>query len=162
MISIEAKLDAIHRGLDQVKDETKYLDLDILRKLGRGIVSKSKSTYKVLLTRQSGAMYKGIVSRVFKPQKIVVVSNIASNPKTGARYPFILAHGATIAPKKAKTLSFNIGGKWISTHGPIKVPVHDWIERPGNQYMSSNKADDDIEYVIEYAINQLKKKGVLA
>lgn len=146
MISIEGKLDAIHKGLDAVKDETKYLDLDILRKLGRGAVSASKRRYLDILHKRSKNFYNSIKATTSTKKKITVVTSNASNPKTGARYPWVLAAGNRLDPRSGKTLTF----------GPF-----DWVERPSNQYMSSNKADDDIEYVINYAINQLKKKGIL-
>ena len=162
MIDLVAKLEAIHRGLDAVEDETKYLDIDILRRLGRGVVSASKSRYRSLLSRRSGTMYRGIKAVTWPRKRMTMVSNVAADERTKVRYPFVLAHGATIAPKHKKALTFKIGDKWVRTRKTVTLPVFDWIERPGNQYMWSNKADDDIEKVVLYAIEKLKKKGVLA
>lgn len=164
MISIEPKLDALHEGLQEIEQYTKYLDLDILRKLGSGVVKKSKSGYSGLLRKRTGRMYKGIYSYTDRGKKQQVVTNNATNPPTsgGVRYPWVLAHGATIQPRNGKMLTFiTPDGKWRRAHSVI-IPSFDWLERPGNQYMSSLQADDDIEYVVQKKIDQLKKKGVLA
>jgi hypothetical protein len=171
MVSIEGKLDAIHEGLKEVDQYMKYLDLDILRALGRGVVQRSKQRYRMLFTKPARKnspgydnkkhMYDGIYSYQNKRRKQQVVTNQATDEKTGVRYPWVHAAGARIEPKKAKVLRFQIDGKWVSSHG-VTLPVRDWVERPGNQYMASEQADDDIEKVIERKIAQLKKKGILA
>lgn len=164
MISIEPKLDALRDGLKEIEQYTKYLDLDILRKLGSGVVKKSKSEYSNTLRKRTGRMYKGIYSYTKRRSKEQIVTNDATNPPTsgGIRYPWVLAHGATIKPKNAKVLTFMTpDGKWRRAHSVI-IPSFDWVERPGNKYMSSLQADDDIEYVVQKKIDQLKKKGVLA
>ena len=147
MISIEAKLDAIHQALDQVADETQYLDIDILRKLGRGVVRKSKQRYLEILHKRTKTFYNSIRATTSKRKRVTVVTSDATNPQTGARYPWILAAGKRMEPRTGKTITF---------------PAFDWINRPGNQYMASNQADDDIESVIEYTLKKLKEKGVLA
>lgn len=164
MIYIEEKLDAIHDGLIQIDGYTKYLDLDILRKLGAGVARKAKSNYLGILRKRTGAMYKGIYYYVNKPKHQAVVTNQAANPPTtgGVRYPWVLAHGATIKAKNAKALTFMLpDGKWRRAHSVVIAP-RDWIERPGNQYISSLRADQDIEDVIQKMLDKLKKRGILA
>lgn len=161
MVVIEGKLDAIHEGLKDIAEYTKYIDLDILRALGRGVVRRSKREYLTKLKKRTGTMYKGIYSYQNKRRKQQVVTNQATDEKTGVRYPWVLAAGARIEPKAAKALRFQIDGKWISSHG-VTIAPRDWVNRPGNQYMASEQADDDIEKVIERKIAQLKKKGILA
>lgn len=163
-ISIEPKLDALHQGLQDVSEYTKYLDLDILRKLGSGAVRRVKSEYTSLLRKRTGRMYKGIYSYTDRSRKQQVVTNSASNPPTsgGIRYPAVLSRGAVIKPKAAKVLTFMTpDGKWRRAHSVI-IPRIDWLDRPAKQYMSSLQADDDIEYVVQKKIDQLKKKGILA
>lgn len=146
MISIEAKLEAIHKGLDAVADELPYLDKDILRRLGRGVVQKSKQRYKEVLKKRTGLFYNSIKPVYSRRLKAMVVSASAESPR-GVRYPFVLAHGFRNEPRTGRKVFFG---------------ERDWIERPGRQYMWSEKADDDIEYVINYALEKLKKKGVIA
>lgn len=146
MISIEAKLEAIHKGLAAVDDELKYLDKDILRKLGRGVVQKSKQRYREVLQKRTGKFYNSIKPVYSNRLKAMVVSASAESER-GVRYPFVLARGFRREPRTGRKVVFG---------------ERDWIERPGRQYMWSEKADDDIEYVINYAIEKLKKKGILA
>lgn len=146
MIVIQAQLEAIHRGLQDVEEHAKYLDGDILKKLGAGIKAKSKREVKTLVAQRSGAMYKGVIFYYNPQKKQVVVTNNTRSETSGARYPWVLAHGKRLDPRSGKVL---------------KLKEIDWIERPGNQYMHSNKAEDDIQKVIDRFMVKLEKKGVL-
>jgi len=160
-ISIEAKMDAIYDAFDEVRDEVPYLTIDVVRRLGRGVVSTVKRQYGTSFKKRTGAMYKGIRAVTDKTKLQTEVYSGAEDAKTGARYAFVLARGAMIEPQKKKCLTFQIDGKWYRTHGS-KLPARDWINRPGYQYVMSEKADDDVEKVIQQTIAKLKKKGVLA
>lgn len=146
MIVIQAQLEAIHEGLKAVEEHAKYLDGNILKRLGSGIKSKAKKEVRVLVTQRTGTMYKGVVYYYDAKNKRVVVTNNATGGTKAARYPWILAAGKRLDPRSGKT---------------IDLGVRDWIERPGNQYMSSNKAEDDIQKVIDSFMRSLEKKGVL-
>ena len=146
MIIIESQLEAIHEGLRAVMDHAKYLDGNILKRLGSGVKSKAKKEVKVLVTQRSGAMYKGVVYYYDAQNKRVVITNNATGGTQSARYPWILAAGRRLDPRSGKMLNFG---------------ARDWIERPGNQYMSSLKAEEDIQKVIDSFMRNLEKKGVL-
>ena len=164
MISIQPKLDAIHQALIYIKDETKWLDVDIIKKLGAGVTRKAKQNYRSLFRapkRGRDGMYSKITKYLDKPRRIITVTNSAANANDGVRYPFVQAHGAVIKAKKEKYLTFQIDGKWIKKQ-TVTLPVRDWIQRPGNQYMASMQADEDIHKVIDQKISQLKRKGILA
>ena len=146
MIIIDAQLEAIHEGLKAVEEHAKWLDGNILKRLASGVKSKAKREVKALVTQRTGAMYKGVVYYYDAKNKRVVITNNATGGTNDARYPWILAAGRRLDPRNGKMLNF--GAK-------------DWIERPGNQYMSSGKAADDIQKVIDSFMRGLEKKGVL-
>lgn len=149
MISVQPKLEAIHEGFAEVADVLKPEKLDkyILSRLGAGVKTVSRRAIKQLVKQRSGAMYKGVYSYYNKGKRQQIVTNNATNPKNGTRYPWVLAAGKRMEPRTGHIVHFG---------------VRDWVERPGNQYIASNKADDDIEKVLNREFEKLKKKGVLA
>jgi hypothetical protein len=146
MIVIESQLEAIHEGLREVEKYSKYLDGNILKRFGAGVKSRGKKEVKALVTQRSGAMYKGVVYYYDAKNKRVVITNNATGGTKDARYPWILATGKRLDPRSGKTINFG---------------VRDWIERPGHQYMSSIKAEEDIQKVIDSFMRGLEKKGIL-
>lgn len=151
MIEFEAKLEAIHKGFEEVSDILKpdKLDKYILSRLGAGVKTQARRAIKSLVRQRTGAMYKGVYTYFNRAKKQQVVTNNATKgegPKA-ARYPWILAAGHRLDPRSGKTLTFG---------------ERDWVEGPGNRYLWSNKADDDIEKVLNRELEKLKKKGVLA
>lgn len=151
MINIEAKLDAIHRGFEEVSDVLKPEKLDkyILSRLGAGVRTQAKRAVRSLVRQRSGAMYKGVFTYYNRAKKQQIVTNNAQRGegRGGVRYPWILAAGHRLDPRSGKTLTFG---------------ERDWVEGPGNRYLWSEKADDDIEKVLNRELEKLKKKGVLA
>lgn len=160
MISIEAKLDAIHEGLQEIEAECKYLDPNILQALASGVISKTRGKMP-LYFKSKKSLSKYMKKSLDKTKKLITIYSTATNPATGARYGFVLAKGARIVPKKAKFLQFQIDGKWIRSHG-ITLPPRDWLEPAARAYMASEGADDAIEKTINKLMEKLKKKGVLA
>lgn len=150
MINIEAKLDAIHEGFAEVADVLKPEKLDkyILSRLGAGVKTASRRAIKQLVKQRSGAMYKGVYSYYNKSKRQQIVTNNATSATSGARYPWILAAGHRKDPRTGRVLTFGI--------------QRDWVEGPGKRYLWSEKADDDIEKVLNRELEKLKKKGVLA
>lgn len=150
MINIEAKLDAIHRGFEDVADILKPARLDkyILSRLGAGVKKQAKRAVKSLVNQRTGAMYRGVYSYYNRAKRQQIVTNNATSATSGARYPWILAAGHRKDPRTGRVLTFGI--------------QRDWVEGPGKRYLWSEKADDDIEKVLNRELEKLKKKGVLA
>lgn len=153
IINIETKLDAIHNGLSELDDYLKPATLDrkILSRLGARVKSDSKKAVRALVTQRTGAMYKGVFTYYNRLMRQQVVSNNAQRDagkfKKAGRYPWILAAGHRLDPRSGKMLSWGF---------------RDWVEGPGIRYMRSERADDDIEKVLNRELEKLKKKGVLA
>lgn len=150
MINIEAKLDAIHEGFAEVADvlRPEKLDKYILSRLGAGVKTKARREVLVVTKRRTGAMYKGVYSYYNRAKRQQIVTNNATSATSGARYPWILAAGHRKDPRTGRVLTFGI--------------QRDWVEGPGRRYLWSEKADDDIEKVLNRELEKLKKKGVLA
>lgn len=148
MINLEPKLEAIHEAFADVADvlSPQKLDRYILSRLGAGVKTVARKSAKQLVTQRTGAMYRGVYSYYNKAKRQQFVTNNATNPASGARYPWILAAGHRRDTRSGKMLSFG---------------ERDWIEGPGNRYLYSNKADDDIEKVVNRELDKLKKRGVL-
>lgn len=151
MISIEPKLEAIHKGFAEVSDVLRpdKLDKYILSRLGAGVKSQARRAIKGLVQQRTGNMYKGVYTYFNRAKKTQIVTNSAQRgegPKAG-RYPWILATGHRKDPRSGRVLTFG---------------VRDWVEGPGKRYLWSEKADDDIEKVLNRELEKLKKKGVLA
>lgn len=147
MISVQPKLEAIHQGFAEVAEVLKPEKLDkyILSRLGAGVKTASRRAIKQLVKQRSGAMYKGVYSYYNKSKRQQIVTNNAQSSR-GVRYPWILAAGHRTIKKTNMRVNFG---------------VRDWVERPGNQYIASNKADDDIEKVLNREIEKLRKRGVI-
>ena len=146
IVVVDAQLEAIHKGLAEVDKYAKNLDVYILKRLASGVKSRAKQAVKALVTQRSGNMYKGVVYHFDYQNKRVTVTNNAVGGTKEARYPWILAAGKRLDPRSRKTINFG---------------VRDWIERPGHQYMSSIKAEEDIQKVIDSFMRGLEKKGIL-
>lgn len=154
IINIDTKLDAIHNGLSQLEDHLKPMVLDkkILSRLGARVKADAKRYIKGNVTQRTGAMYKGVFTYYNRLMRQQIVSNSAQREagspfKKAGRYPFILAAGHRLDPRTGKMLSWGF---------------KDWVEGPGIRYMRSNRANDDIQAVINRELDKLKKKGVLA
>lgn len=151
MINLEPKLEAIHEAFRDVADTLSpdKLDKYVLSRLGAGVKTTARRSVKQLVKQRTGAMYRGVYSYYNRAKRQQIVTNNATrgDGRTAARYPWILAAGHRLDTRSGKTLSFG---------------ERDWIEGPGNRYLYSNKADDDIEKVIEREIEKLRKRGVLA
>lgn len=147
MISVQPKLEAIREGFKDVADVLKPEKLDkyILSRLGAGVKTMSRRAVKQLVKQRSGAMYKGVYSYYNKGKRQQIVTNNAQSAR-GVRYPWILAAGKRMEPR---------------TGHMVNIGVRDWVERPGNQYIASNKADDDVEKVLNREIEKLRKRGVI-
>lgn len=152
MIHIQQKLEAIHEGFKELDFALKPEKLDkyILSRLGAGVRTEARRAVKRLVVNRTGAMQKGVYTYYDKKKREQVVTNNAQRIGTNgkpARYPWILAAGKRLDTRSGKMLHFG---------------ERDWVEGPGNKYVWSNKADDDIEKVINRELDKLKKKGVLA
>lgn len=153
MVIIEQKLDAIHEAFKEVSDVLSPAKLDkfILSRLGYGVKTKARQSVRVLVKQRSGAMYKGVYTYYNKKKNQQIVTNNAARAgvlgKKDGRYPWILAAGKRLDPRSGRTLILG---------------ERDWVEGPGNRYLYSNKADDDIEKVLERELKKLQAKGVLA
>lgn len=159
-ISIESRLDEVRSSLDKVVAESKWLELDILRALGRGVVREAKAAYKTMFRKRTGEFYRAIKAKTSKDKHAVYVLSDATNPKTNARYPIVLARGVTIKAKRVKMLTFGIDGKWVRRKA-VSLPARDWLEGPGKRYLDSPASSADIEKVIQKTIDKLRAKGVL-
>lgn len=156
-VTISADMEEIKNAFVEVKEYTKYLERDVLSEVGRGAVRAVKKAYPF---RRKGELYRSVKSSLAKDKKSVYVTSYATNPKTRAKYGWVLARGATIKPKTQKVLVYQIDGKWIRSHA-VLLRAHDWIAAPGRTYIGSLAFEADIEKIINRKIEQLKKKGVL-
>ena len=151
MISIEPKLEAIHKGFAEVSDVLRpdKLDKYILSRLGAGVKTQARRAVKSLVQQRTGKMYKGVYTYFNRAKKTQIVTNNAQRgtDSRNGRYPWILAAGRRKDPRSGKVLSFG---------------ERDWVDGPGKRYLWSNKADDDIEKVLNRELEKLRKRGVLA
>ena len=146
MIIVQQQLEAIHAGIAEMGIQAPYLSKNVAQKLGRSIKTKSKQAIKTLVTKHSGAMYAGAFNYWSPSKKQEVITNNATSDTSGARYPWVLAHGKRLDPRSGKTLTF--------------APV-DFVEGPGNRYLNSSQEEDDVQKVIDSFMRGLEKKGIL-
>lgn len=164
-VTLTTEFDAVHQALEEVKEYTKYIDRDILQELGRQSVRVIKRDYPLHFRKRTGLLYKSITSKFSRDKKSVIITstatNLAQGSKGGARYGWVLARGATILPKKGKTLTFMGRDGWVRLH-KVVLPGRDWIVGPAMSYLHGPQVVDDIDKVVQKKLDKLRAKGVIA
>lgn len=92
---------------------------------------------------------------MYKNGKAVTVT--VHNKEDKYRYGFALAHGYDVVPKNAKTLTFQINGKWYRSHG-VYVNSRDFVEEPGERYLQSQEYRTDLDNKMDKEIQRIEKK----
>jgi len=164
-VSIKAEMQEVREALDYVADYTKYIHRDVLQELGRQAVRVIKRNYPLVLHKRTGMLYKGISSKFTRDKNAVIVTSNARDMtkgyKGGTRYGWVLAKGATITPKKGKTLTFMGQNGWVRLH-KLVLPGRDWIEGPAMSYLRGPQMHEDIDKVVQKKLDKLRAKGVIA
>ena len=73
----------------------------------------------------------------------------------------MLARGATILPKKGKTLTFMGRDGWVRLY-QTTLPARDWIVGPAMLYLRGPQMHEDIDRVVQKKLDKLRAKGVIA
>jgi len=164
-VTLTTEFDAVHQALEEVKEYTKYIDRDILQELGRQSVRVIKRDYPLHFRKRTGLLYKSITSKFSRDKKSVIITsnatNLAQGSKGGTRYGWVLAKGATITPKKGKTLTFMGQNGWVRLH-KLVLPGRDWIVGPAMSYLRGPQMHEDIDKVVQKKLDKLRAKGVIA
>jgi hypothetical protein len=155
-IQIKTDLDELKTTLDEFNLSMPTLTRRVLGKAGMSGKKAIKGKYKQFFRVRTGRLYKGAKYSVRKSGNSVVIYSGATSDATkkGARYGFVLAHGATITAKKSKYLTFmNEKGEWRKVKS-ITLPVRDWIESPVESYLASATYTEDKEAILQKHIDK--------
>lgn len=154
-ISVKADLDDVMRTLSEIEGNKEKMRRRVLSGIASAVKSKVKSSYRSLLHKRSGTLYKSIQSKVCRDGRMAIVSPSAT--ANGVRYGYVLAKGTTILPKKANTLTFQIDGKWIRKHS-ITIPEQDWVEKPAKDYIDSPAYKAKLDSLVQKEIDKAEKR----
>lgn len=139
-------------GLDKERPKIKK---NLLRMSGQKTRSKVKKSYNSYLHKRSGNLYRSIRYYMFKNGKAAVVT--AHNKEDKYRYGFALTHTYDIVPKNSKTLTFQINGKWVRSHG-VHIQGRSFVEEPGMRYLNSQEYRSDLETKTQKEVDRIEKK----
>ncbi len=154
-ISVKADLDDVMRTLSEIDGNKERMRKRVLSGIASAVKSKVKSSYRKHLNKRSGTLYKSIQSKVCRDGRMAIVSPSASD--SGVRYGYVLAKGTTIVPKKAKTLTFQIDGKWIRKHS-VTLVERDWVEKPARDYIDSPSYKAKLDTLVQREIDKAEKR----
>lgn len=156
-ISVKADLDDVMETLSAIEGNKERMRRRVLSGIASAVKSKVKSSYRSLLHKRSGTLYKSIQSKVCRDGRMAIVSPSATS--NGVRYGYVLAKGTTILPKKANTLTFQIDGKWIRKHS-VTIPERDWAEKPAKDYIDSPAYKAKLDSLVQKEIDKAEKRKV--
>jgi len=154
MISVKADLDETMRLLKELDGNKVKMRRRVLSGIGQAVKSHVKKSYKNLLHKQSGDLYKSLNSKVIRSGKAAIVSPSASHDKV--RYGYVPAKGSVIKPKNKEFLTFRIGDKWIRKH-EVTMKPNDWVEGPAKQYLSGSSYKQKLDALLEKEIQRAEK-----
>lgn len=154
-ISVKADLDDVMKILSEIDGNKEKMRRRVLSGIASAVKSKVKSSYRSLLHKRSGTLYKSIQSKVCRDGRMAIVSPSAT--ANGVRYGYVLAKGTTIVPKKANTLTFQIDGKWIRKHS-VTIPERDWVEKPAKDYIDSPAYKAKLDSLVQKEIDKAEKR----
>ncbi len=155
-ISVKADLDDVMRTLSDIEGNKERMRKRVLSGIASAVKGKVKSSYRKHLNKRSGTLYKSIQSKVCRDGRMAIVSPSASS--SGVRYGYVLAKGTTIVPKKAKTLTFQIDGKWIRKHS-VTLPERDWVEKPARDYIDSPSYKAKLDTLVQREIDRAERRS---
>lgn len=156
VINIKADMDQAMVLLKELDTNERTMRKRILKGIGNEVKNVVKKDFRNHLKNKSGMLKKSIVAKISRRGDQVVVTNDADNK--GIRYGFALAKGFEITPKKAKTLTFKIGDKWIRKTS-VTVPARDWFEGPAKHFMNSSSYQKKLDSLMEREVILAERKA---
>ena len=154
-ISVKADITEAMDTLEGYDKNRKTIKKNLLKMSGRKAKSKVKKAYGSYLHKNSGTLYKSVRTYTYRNGSKQVVT--AHNKEDKYRYGFALAHGYDVEPKNAKTLTFQIDGKWYHSNH-VHVDARDWVEEPGQRYLNSNEYRQDLDTQLQKEIDKIDRR----
>ena len=154
-INVKADLDDVMKTLSEIDGNKEKMRRRVLSGIASAVKSKVKSSYRKLLHKRSGTLYKSIQSKVCRDGRMAIVSPSASS--NGVRYGYVLAKGTMITAKKGDALTFQIDGKWIRKHSVV-IPERDWVEKPARDYIDSPSYKAKLDSLVQKEIDKAEKR----
>ena len=156
-ISVETDFNDALRLFYSLDKEYPKIRRRILSGIGQSAANRSKKSYKGLLQKRSGNLYKSIKKSVVKSGKAVVIYPRAMSDNN-VRYGFPLAKGSLIQAKGDNYLTFQVNGKWVKKK-QVQIGSHDFVEGPIMKYIGSQDYNNQIDKLMDKEIKKLEKKG---
>lgn len=154
-ISIETDLNDAMELLEGLYKNSDKMRASLLGQIGTKAKNKAKKSYRNVLHKRSGYLYKSIRRYMYRNKKAVVIT--AHNKDDKVRYGFVLAHGTTIEAKNSEYLTFQVEGKWVRKHS-VRIEARDFIEGPVDRYLASREFDTDKEKIVQKQIDKIEQK----
>lgn len=153
-INIKTDLDEVQKFLSELDGNKDKMRRRVLSGVGTAAKNEAKKSYRSLLNKQTGTLYKSLYSKVVRSGKAVIVAPSAEKDKV--RYGYVLAKGTTIRAKNDEFLTFKIGDKWIRKH-EVTIKEHDFVEGPVKRYLSSQSYRDKLDALMKKEIERAEK-----
>ena len=161
-VSIESDISEAVDMLTAIGGKESTIMRKTLSDVGTGARKKIKSAYSSILGKQTGYLYRTIHKAMYKNGKAVFITAHKKTDVDGERYGFVLAHGATILPKKSNgvlTLKDKRTGAILARTKSVTIPPKDFIVGPGKEYLNSGAYKTDIEKSLKKQIEKIEEKA---
>lgn len=159
-IELQADFEDVYDQLDELGKKRRQIVRYVLSNVTRLTKNKIKKDYNLYLHKKSGNLYKHIKSKLYRNLDwSYIISDARGSNNVG--YPFVLAAGAEIKPKKEDgCLTFQIDGKWIRKKS-VTIPARDYINAPAKKYLGSSEMKKDMDFYLQKKLDALESKGVI-
>lgn len=159
-VELQTDFEDVYDQLDELGKKRRQIVRYVLSNVTRLTKNKIKKSYNLYLHKNTGNLYKHIKSKLYKNMDwSYIISDAKSDKNVG--YPFVLAAGAEIKPKKEdKYLTFQIDGKWVKKKS-VTIPPRDFIGEPSKKYLGSSEMKRDMDFYLQKKLDLLEKKGVI-
>jgi phage gpG-like protein len=117
----------------------------LIRKIARSMLSGR------VLKKRTGKLYSSIYYKAGNDLGLMVGSKMY--------YGVFHERGAKILPKKKKSLSFNIGGKWIKTKKEVVLPKKEFLIPAVNEYFNGNKGMEILDKSLQEQLDKIVAKS---
>ncbi len=157
LVSLESDISGPIAFLKELGGREKTVLRNILSGIGTDAKSVVKRSYRTSgLKKDTGSLYKGIVRRVTKDGRTVIVSTTARNDRQ-ILYGGALAKGSLVEAKEAKALRFQVDGKWVSKTS-VKLPERPFITQPVLRHMGTTAFREKLDQLVEREVRKIMRR----
>lgn len=155
IITVKTDITEAMNLIEGFEKERPKIKKNLLRMSGQKTRSKVKKSYNSYLHKRSGNLYRSIRYYLFRNGRAAVVT--VHNKEDKYRYGYALTHTYDVVPKNAKTLTFQIDGKWVRSYG-VHITGRDFVEEPGMRYLNSQEYRSDLDNKTAKEVTRIEKK----